>query len=183
VAHSINAGGTFGGSVRVDDFPGFERIDERPTLAVDHDGTVHVAWTDLRAREPDTNVFYARSTTHGQTFGANQQVDDSRVGFDGDTATPTNQWHPTLAVDDGRLFVAWQDDRLGNDDVFFTTSLIGSAFGPSERVDDTGGGSSEQTRPRLAIAQRGARRVCYVAWEDGRNGDRDIYVAARPCGS
>jgi hypothetical protein len=184
VAHSTNAGASFGANVRVDDYPDFERIDERPTLAVDRDGSVHVAWTDLRAREADTNVFYAKSTTLGQSFGPNVQVDDSRMGFDADTATPTNQWHPSIAVDNGHVFVAWQDNRLGNDDVFFTTSVnAGASFGSSERVDDTGAGSSEQTRPRLAIAGHGARRMCYVAWEDTRKGDRDIYAAARACGN
>ena len=59
----------------------------------------------------------------------------------------------------------------------------GTTFGPSERVDDTGTGSSEQSRPRLAIARRGPQRVCYVVWEDDRNGTSDIYLARRDCGS
>ena len=42
---------------------------------------------------------------------------------------------------------------LGNNDVFFARSADGGAtFEPSERVDDTGRGQSEQTRPRLAWA-------------------------------
>jgi len=55
-------------------------------------------------------------------------------------------------------------------------------FLPDERIDDTGGGPSEQSRPSLAIGGPGVKRVCYVAWADGRNGDRDIYVASRACG-
>jgi hypothetical protein len=144
---------------------------------------VHVAWTDLRKREPDTNIFYTRSVDHGLTYKPTKQLDDSKVGFDPDTDTPSNQWYPSLAVDRGRLFVAWQDNRLGNDDVFFSTSVDGGiTFSPAERVDDTGTGTSEQTRPSLAIGGRGRKRICYVAWEDGRNGDRDIYVSYRPCG-
>jgi hypothetical protein len=181
-ARSVDGGLTWAANVRVDDFPATERINERPSVAVDRLGAVHVAWTDLRAREPDTNIFYARSTL-GAPFTPNMQLDDSKVGFDPNTDTPTNQWHPSLAVQDGQLFAAWQDNRLGNNDIFFTRSVDGGhSFLPSERVDDTGTGWSEQTRPSLALGGRGAKRVCYVAWEDGRNGDRDVYVAARACG-
>lgn len=183
-AASFDAGLSYRPNVRVDDAPtAVERIHERPSAAIDRDGTVHVAWTDLRSRQPDTNVFYARSADHGATFTPNVQLDDSRVGFDPNTDTPSNQWSPSLAVQDGRVFVAWQDNRLGNDDVFFTQSFDGGQhFVADERVDDTGDGPSEQTRPSLAIGGRGAKRVCWVAWEDGRNGDRDVYVASRPCG-
>jgi hypothetical protein len=182
-AASTDGGITWASNVRVDDSAVFERVNERPSVAIDRTGTVHVAWTDLRRREPDTNVFYARSTDAGQTFSPNVQLDDSKAGFDPNTDTPSNQWHPSLVVDDGRLFATWQDNRLGNGDIFFTFSSDGGVtFNPDERVDDTGNGTSEQSRPSIAIGGRGAKRVCYVAWEDSRNGDRDIYVASRPCG-
>jgi hypothetical protein len=181
LAHSADRGATFGPNVRVDDSPVFERINERPALAADRRGVVHAAWTDLRAREPDTNIFYARSDDAGATFSANRQVDDSRAGVDPDVDTPSNQWHPALAARRNRLFVAWQDDRLGNDDIFFSTSRDGGAtFAPAERVDDTGDGQSAQTRPALDVGG-GARRRCYVVWEDDRGGDADIYLGRRDC--
>ncbi len=184
LTRSDDGASSWGSTVRVDDFPDFERVDERPTMGVDRRGPLHVAWTDLRAREPDTNVFYARSDDRGTSFTPNRQLDDSKVEFDVDADTPTNQWHPSLAVDRGLLFVAWQDNRLGNNDVFFTTSFDGgTTFAPAERVDDTGSGVSEQSRPSLAIARRGPRRLCYVAWEDDRDGTSDIYLARRGCGS
>jgi predicted amidohydrolase len=183
LARSDDGGLTWGPNVRVDDYPDFERVNERPSLAVDRRGAVHVAWTDLRARQPDTNVAAARSDDGGATFTAAVRVDDGEAALDPDTGTPTNAWHPSLAVDRERLFVAWQDDRLGNDDVFFTTSTDGGAtFAPAERVDDTGTGASEQTRPHLAIARRGSHRLCYVVWEDTRAGDADVYLARRACG-
>jgi predicted amidohydrolase len=182
LARSDDGGGTWNANVRVDDFPDLERVNERPTLAADRRGHVHVAWTDLRAREADTNVFYARSDDAGATFPPTRQLDDSKAGFDPDTDTPTNQWHPSLVARGDELFVAWQDNRLGNDDVFFTTSGDGGAtFAAAERVDDTGTGASEQTRPALALAGRGPRRTCIVVWEDDRGGDADVYLARRPC--
>ena len=173
-ARSDDRGATFGTNVRVDDFAGFERLNERPSLAIGRRGRVHVAWTDLRARQPDTNIFYAR-TDDGTAFTANARLDDGG-------ATPSNQWHPGLAADGDLLFAAWQDDRDGNNDVRFARSADGGAtFGPSERVDDTGGGLSAQTRPSLALARHGNRRACYVVWEDDRDGDPNVYLARRGC--
>jgi hypothetical protein len=79
----------------------------------------------------------------------------------------------------GALIVAaWQDNRLGNNDVFFTTSADGGAtFAAAERVDDTGSGRSEQSRPQMAWAEG----LCHVAWEDNRAGNADVFAARRPC--
>jgi hypothetical protein len=76
------------------------------------------------------------------------------------------------------LFAAWQDNRLGNNDVFFTRSPDGGAtFATSERVDDTGAGRSEQSRPHMAWADG----LCQVVWEDDRSGNTDVFSARRPC--
>jgi predicted amidohydrolase len=177
-SRSADGGRTFGPNTRINDAPSGERIDERPTIGVDSAGGVHAAWTDLRDVEPDTNVFYARSDDRGASFSANRQLDDSRTGFDPDRDTPSNQWSPSLASAGDRLFVAWQDNRLGNNDIFFATSADrGASFTPSERVDDTGSGVSEQTLPQLAWSDD----YCFVAWEDNRNGQSDIYLARRKC--
>jgi len=182
LARSDDGGATWGANVRVDDFPDLERLNGWPAIGVDRRGPVHVAWTDLRAREPDTNIFHARSDDRGASFSAARQLDDSKVGFDPDTGTPSNQWHPALAVDGQRVFVAWQDDRLGNDDIFFSTSIDGGAmFAAAERVDDTGAGASAQVRPEIAVTGRGRRRTCHVVWEDDRSGTSDVYVARRSC--
>jgi len=70
-ARSLDAGLSWQPNVRVDDSTVFERVNERPSVAIDRPGNVHVAWTDLRARQPDTNVFYTRSLDHGATFAPN----------------------------------------------------------------------------------------------------------------
>jgi hypothetical protein len=177
-SRSDDQGRSFGPNAQVNHFLGSERLDERPAIGVDGAGSVHAAWTDLRSVAPDTNIFYARSDDQAATFSSNRQLDDSKQGFDVNSDTPTNQWSPSLAAVGDRLFVTWQDNRLGNNDVFFTTSTNrGTSFAPSERVDDTGVGVSEQTRPQLAWA----KDVCYVAWEDNRNGSSDIYSARRSC--
>jgi hypothetical protein len=178
-ARSDNGGLTFGPNVQINQLSDTqERVDERPTLAVDGRGMLHAAWTDLRSRDPDTNIFYARSEDRGASFSPNRQLDDSKAGFDVDTDTPTNQWHPSMAAAGDTLYVAWQDNRLGNNDIFFSSSQNGGdRFRPSERVDDTGAGVSEQTSPRIAWS----RGYCFVVWEDNRSGASDIYLARRRC--
>jgi hypothetical protein len=177
-ARSDDGGRDWTANVRIDDYGAGERLNERPTVAFGANGAIHAAWTDLRAVEPDTNIFYAGSDDLGAKFPAARQLDDSRAGFDPDRDTPSNQWHPSLTAAGGSVFVAWQDNRLGNNDVFFTQSADGGAsFAPSERVDDTGAGQSEQTRPRLAWASG----RCYVAWEDNRSGRSGIYLGRRDC--
>jgi hypothetical protein len=181
-ATSTDRGATFGPNVRVDDFaPPVERLHGAPAVAlVPRPARVVVAWTDLRAREPDPNVFYATSLDAGATFSANTQLDRSRDGFRPDTDTPSDQWAPRLAADRGDVCAAWQDDRLGNNDVFFAASRDGGAsFGPDERVDDTGGGPSDQYNPAVAATRRRGRLVCHVVWEDTRDGDSDVFAARR----
>jgi hypothetical protein len=185
MSQSTDGGQTFGASAQVNDgvcdqvtAELCERLHERPTLAVDHWGDLHAAWTDLTEREPDSNVFYAVRENGSSAFSVNRQLDDSKEGFDPDVDTPTGQWHPSLVASGHRLYATWQDNRLGNNDIFFTNSRNGGrSFRPSERVDDTGSGVSEQSNPRLAWAHG----YCYVAWEDNRTGTSDIFVARRRC--
>jgi hypothetical protein len=81
------------------------------TLGVDEDGTIHAAWTDLRAREPDTNVFYARSGGGGDSFEPSERVDDGGEGGSEQTA-------PQIAWARKRCFVVWEDNRNGTSDIY-----------------------------------------------------------------
>jgi hypothetical protein len=168
-------------NVRVDDFAGFERVNTEPSIALDaKSGIASVAWTDIRAREADSNIFFTQAAKRSAAaFLPSRQIDDSRAGFDPNADTPTTQSHPDLKASDGTLCVAWQDDRNGTNDVYFTRSTDGGAtFAAAERVDDTGAGPSAQTAPAVAIDPTSGTR-CYVVWEDTRNGNSDVFVASR----
>lgn len=170
-----------GRNARIDDYPALERLNTEPTLAIDPaSGRMSAAWTDIRAREADSNVFFTRALRRSaRAFLPSQQLDGSRLGFDPDTATPTTQSHPDMKIGGGQLCVAWQDDRNGTNDVYFKRSGDGGAtFTADERVDDTGAGPSGQTAPSVAIDAGGGTR-CYVVWEDTRLGNSDIFVASR----
>ena len=171
----------FSPNVRVDDFADLERIHDHPSIAVDERGAVHAVWADRRDTNGDTDIFYARSADGGRRFSANRQIDSSAVGFNPARDTPSNQWFPGVTVSGSDVFAVWQDNRLGNNDIFFVRSRDrGLSFGTDERVDDTGDGPSDQYRPSLAVddADTG-RRTLYVVWEDDRNGTFDIFLARR----
>jgi hypothetical protein len=168
-------------NVRVDDFQQLERLNTDPTIALHPEtGIAGVAWTDIRARQPDANVFFTRATKRSATkFEPSRQVDGSKAGFDPDVDTPTTQSHPSMAYAGERLCMAWQDDRDGTNDVRFAHSADGGAtFSADERVDDAGTGPSAQTAPAVATDAAGGSR-CWVVWEDTRNGNSDVFVASR----
>ncbi len=163
---------------RVDDYPVLERINTEPTVAVDpRSGIASIAWTDIRARQPDSNVFFTRALRRSaRAFAPSGRLDGAAGAFDPDVDTATTQSHPDMKLAGQDLCVAWQDDRNGTNDVYFTVSGDGGAhFAPDERVDDTGAGPSAQTAPSVAID--GNR--CYVVWEDTRLGNSDLFVASR----
>src|SRR4029453_9216663 len=111
-----DGGATWGPNVRVDDFPQLERLNDRPAIGLDRPGPAPVAWASLRAREAGAHISQARTDARGASFSAARQLDDSKAGFDPDTDTPSNQWHPALAVDGRRLFLARQEGRGGEND-------------------------------------------------------------------
>lgn len=170
-----------GRNVRVDDYPLYERLNTEPTLALNQKtGVPSVAWTDIRARQADSNIFLADAKNRGGTrFLASRQIDGTDVGFDPNSDTPTTQSHPDMKFVGEALCLAWQDDRNGTNDIYFRHSPSGSgAFGDPERVDDTGAGGSQQTAPAVAVDTTEGNR-CYVVWEDTRLGNSDIFVASR----
>jgi len=180
LAHSFH-GRRFSSNVRVDDASELERIDDHPSIAVDDRGGLHAVWADRRDTDSDTHIFYARSDDGGRSFSGNVRIDSSANGFDPDRDTPSNQWHPRVVASGGDVLAVWQDNRLGNNDIFFARSRDrGGSFAATERADDSGEGVSNQSRPDIAVdGADPAARVLYVAWEDDRDGSPAIFLARR----
>ncbi len=179
-AHS-HTGAAFSTNVRVDDSQIFERINDHPSLAIGDDGVVHAVWADRRDTAGDTNVFYARSIDGSRTFANHRQIDGSAVGFDPDRDTPSHQWHPRVATIGSDVVAVWQDNRLGDNDIFSVRSQDrGGSFALEERVDDSADAPGEQTRPDVAVdGADQAGRSMYVIWEDDRTGTSAIRVVRR----
>src|SRR4029453_13527902 len=136
-------------------------------LAIDTRGTIHAVWADRRRQDPDTDIRYARSSNGGRSFSDSIAVDRAEQNLDPDTDTPSNQWHPAIVVDGADVFVVWQDNRLGDNEIFFPPRRA--------RRDDSGDDASNQYRPDIAVSDG----MLYVTWEDERFGPAAVAVTRR----
>lgn len=104
VAHSPDLGRTFSTPVAVNPNPldldwG---PDSRPSIVVDRDGRVFVAFARFRNSKFDGEVLFSRSLDGGNNFAAPTPITDNLE----------SQRFQTLALDaDGSLFAAWLDKR------------------------------------------------------------------------
>src|SRR6267143_956690 len=140
-----------------------------PSLFVDHNRAIYVAWTDSRNGNQD--IFFSKSTDGGLSFSANVRVNDNTANF---------QTQPDIAVDStGLIHAVWTDGRnIGSTgpDIYYANSTDGGlSFNPSQRVNNDAV-AAEQGEPAIAVAPD---RSVYIVWTDPRNAARstDIYFS------
>jgi hypothetical protein len=132
-----------------------------PTLAIGLDGSVHVAWEEMR--DGDWDIYYAR-LEGVEAFSSPTLVSDDAAG--------TDQIRPAIAVGrDGSVHLAWQDSRAGNWDVDYARSTDGGdTFGANLRVNEETRG--QQIDPAIGVDGQG--RV-HVTWADDRSAAWAVY--------
>jgi TolB protein len=162
---SMDGGRTFSANKKVND-DATKEVQYKPSIGVDGQGTIYIAWRDGR-RNGNADIFFARSTDGGKTFSRNVRLNDDRGA--------AYQGNPTLAVNSkGVVAVAWSDARNGKDDIYITISKNqGWTFSANHRVNDDPE-TTAHSHPSVAVDAAG---VVYVAWEDFRNDNSDIYLA------
>ncbi|MCK4758270.1 MAG: hypothetical protein KAS67_07450, partial [Thermoplasmata archaeon] len=161
-----NGGASFGQPVQVCDAGGGSE-QSYPDIAVAGNDNIYIVWQDNRFGDWDT--YFAVSTDDGDSFDANMRVNSN--------PSPTiDQQFPSVAVNtENAVFVVWQDDRNGDDEIYSARSTNdGDSFQTETKVsDDTD--DEDQRYPALAIDDS---NNIYVAWEDYRSGSNwDIYLA------
>ena len=149
-----------------------------PSLAVDLDGNVHVAWhddTDLECGT-DRDIFYKRYEAATADWTPTEVVS---TGCDGTSA------YPSLAVDSaGNVHVAWHDNTtdLGGSgidfDIVYRRFEVGVGWADIEVVSAES--TSDSLHPSLAVDLDGN---VHVAWHDetdlGGGTDWDIFYKNR----
>lgn len=80
-----------------------------------------------------------------------------------------DQWYPDVAVEGDNVHVVWQDPVNGDWDIMYR-SRSGGVLGPIEEINVDLGIETQQN-PRVAVYGGHV----YVVWQDGRDGDWDIY--------
>ncbi len=151
---------------------------DRPDIASDK-SDVYIVWQDRRSG--DWDIYCRASHDGGTTYGPEVRVDDTLANkptYD----DRTNQESPRVGVDpDGKVHVAWQDDREGRPLIYHASSSDGgSTFSPNALVSYYYLG--RQTDPDLAISPEGD---IGISWEDDREKVTytQVYVAVAPAGS
>jgi hypothetical protein len=146
----------------------------RPDLVYDQsNGRLYAVWQDERNGNYD--IYFAYSDNNGDTWINHQKLNDD-VG----TAAQLN---PSIALGPGfagvgnRVYVVWQDQRNGNDDIYLIRSDDGGvSWSPNYFVtDDPDMTAQNQVAPSVAVENLLGRVI--VAWEDWRDPlHPEIYV-------
>ncbi len=134
----------------------------RPATVRDSQGNV---WLAYQAGPSGQRDIYVCSLPPGSAyFGSSVQL----------TTNSTDQAYPTIGIGtDNRLYVAWQDNRRGNWDIYISTSSDGLMWSAETRITDS---DDNQIRPALAVDRQSPNRV-HVAWQGDDAGNPDIYIA------
>ncbi len=133
-----------------------------PSIAMDGSNNFVIVWTD---RGGNSDIFYQRYNGHGEAQGANTKANDD----DGATDWLT----PSIAMDDsGNFIIAWYDVRGENGDIYYQRyNSSGEAEGVNIKANDDDG-TVDWSSPTIAMDERSN---FVIVWEDGRNGNSDIY--------
>jgi len=192
IAHFSIEGQMEGPPVRVNNQPGTATAwrGDPPTVAVAPDHTVLVGWTARVESESGhaTDIYLSSSRDDGQTFGAAVKVND-------DTKPAVHGMHSLAIGKDGRVYVAWLDERNlkpiamkdmkmndsssghhmeSNRELFFASSTDGGhTFARNQRVATN---VCPCCKTALAVASDGQ---LYVSWRQVLEGDlRHIAVSS-----
>ena len=187
-------GKTLGSAVRVNSMPGIAKAwrGDPPTIAVARDHTVFVGWTARRDSEAshDTDIYLSSSRDAGQTFGAPVKVND-------DNRPAVHGMHSLAVADDGRIYMAWLDERNIKPMVMKDAKMKASSRGHHMETNrELFVASSADGGRTFTANQRVATNACpccktalatssdgrlYVGWRQVLPGDlRHIAVASSP---
>ncbi len=139
------------------------------TTVCDSSGNIWVAWPQ--------GVVGSRDIYVGKLVaGTDSFVNDGIVQV---TEDIPDQGNPVIAVDSSdKLYLAWQDNRRGNWDIYVST-FDGTNWSPetmvNELVDDQVDPAPNQTNPAIVID---SSDKAYITYDDDRNGDMDIYITS-----
>ncbi len=123
-----------------------------PSVAVSGNN-VYVVWDD-DTYGANKEILFKRSTDGGATWGVIQRL----------TNNAGVSQHPSVATSGSNVYIIWQDDSPGNNEIFFKRSTTNGTGWEAARRLTTNAGSSEL--PTIAASGDSI----YVAWMDDTYG-------------
>lgn len=138
-----------------------------PAVAVS-DTHVYVAWQERDKQ--GARIALAMSTDRGKSFGGLTFLPKMGDGI-------ADSWKPSIAIANGRVFVAYVDGSSGNERVYVAQALEGSldyvAKPMAMPVQPAGDVRNNQWSPAIAASGNDLA----VAWVDFRNDNWDVFLA------
>jgi hypothetical protein len=124
---SSDKGSTWGTDIRLESSAKGSFSQDRPTIDVDSNNNIHVAWEDKRSN--DNQIYYVNSTNGGSTFGTNLRVDDAQTDID--------SGEPAIATGGkNKVYVVWKDKRNLNTDIYFSRWGLAGQMGYPPSMSD-----------------------------------------------
>ncbi|MFA4935876.1 MAG: hypothetical protein WC568_08580, partial [Candidatus Methanoperedens sp.] len=87
-----------------------------PSLAVDDEKNICIAWLD--ARNGNYDIYFSHGIKENGLWQFSQNI---RVN---DDSTNASQYTPSIAFENGMVYIAWYDDRNKDFDIFFSTGRL-----------------------------------------------------------
>jgi len=138
-----------------------------PSVAVDDEKNVCIAWLD--ARNGNYDIYFSHGYKENGIWQFSQNV---RVN---DDPTNASQYTPSMAFENGSVYIAWYDDRNKDLDIFVSKGRSENnswKFDKNIRInDDTG--NTDQMHPSIAVRNG----EIFAVWEDERDGTSNIYFS------
>jgi hypothetical protein len=165
---STDNGASFNKPVNISNNTGYSSNPKIATSA----NNVYVTWQD-RTKE-GTDIFYSRSTDKGINFAPAIDLTKLYLTSKYQRALPYSllgpSSEPSIIATGSNVFISWQDNNPGNDEILLATSTDnGASF---NNLFDISGTPGFSTHSQIA----GAGNNVYVIWEDTTPGNAETML-------
>ncbi|MCK5416060.1 prepilin-type N-terminal cleavage/methylation domain-containing protein [Candidatus Parcubacteria bacterium] len=142
-----------------------------PEIAVDSLDNIYITWTD--ERNGNKNIYLQKYDSNSNSLWTNDLLVNSNTGT-------SNQYSSSIGIDtDDNIYIAWTDDRNGNEDIYtqkISTSSL-KLWTEDVRVNiDLG--TTAQYNSSVTIDPSTNPDTPYVTWQGNINGDEDIFISS-----
>jgi len=160
---SGDGGVTWSSPARVDHLPADSQTPAVfPAAVLGPDGEAFAVWQDGRNGRDD--IFVGRSPDGGRTW----ETEDARLDMD-EPGTAISRFPAIARGEDGRVTVAWEDDRAGFEGIYLRVRAPGNspAWSPEVVVTPPSQRKGAKT-PSVLWGKAGALYVAWEAWDYAR---------------